>query len=134
MNDLSWTNVWLAVLATISLIEFLMIAAAGLIAFKMYKQVMTTIENVERLHIAPLRARVDSLLDEVQSITDKVKRAQESVSHVFETAAGAGSLLATTMKAKARPVLGILNGVRFAAATLLKNGKDQPRSIAECNP
>ena len=33
MNDLTMTNVWLAILAIVSLMEFLMIAAAGLFAY-----------------------------------------------------------------------------------------------------
>ena len=131
MNDLTMTNVWLAILAIVSLIEFLMICAAGLLAFKMYRQVMATIETVERVHIAPLRARVDALLDEVQAITDKVKHAQQSVSHILQTAAGAGSLIAGSVKARTWPVVGIINGVRTAASTLFKNGKET-RAIAEC--
>src|SRR5712692_5452648 len=100
MNDLAMTNVWLAILAIVSLIEFLMIAAAGVLAYKIYKQVMVTIDTVERMHIAPLRARVDAVLDEVESITGKVKHAQETVSGVLHTAAGAGSLIAGTVKAR----------------------------------
>src|SRR5438094_7724388 len=98
MNDLTMTNVWLGILAVISLIEFLMIAAAGLFAYKAYKQVMTAVEAVERVHIAPLRARVDAILDEVEVITGKVKHAQDSVSAAFQTAANAGSLFACTVK------------------------------------
>lgn len=132
MNDLTITNFWLGVLAIISLIEFLMICAAGLFAYGMYRRTMTMIETVERVHIAPLRARVDALLDEVQVITDKVKHAQDSLSHVFETAVGAGSLIAGTLKAKSWPVLGVISGVRMAASTLFKNGKDEARAVAGC--
>ena len=67
MESLTTTNVWLGILAVISLLEFLMIVAAGVFAYQMYKRVMTTIETVERVHIAPLRARVDAILDEVQA-------------------------------------------------------------------
>jgi hypothetical protein len=129
MNDLATTNVWLGILAVTSLIEFLMICVAALFAYRMYRQAMTTIETVERLHVAPLRVRVDALLDEVQDITDRVKHAQDSLSHAFDTAVGAGTLIAGTVMAKSWPVLGIINGVRAAASTLLKNGKDEARAI-----
>jgi hypothetical protein len=134
MNDLTMTNVWLAILAIVSLVEFLIICAAGLLAYKIYREVMTTIETVERVHIAPLRARVDAVLDEVQAITGKVKHAQDSFSHVFQTAAGAGSIIAGTVISKSWPVLGIINGVRVAANTLFKNGRDEPRAIAHSRP
>lgn len=125
MNDLTMTNVWLGILATISLIEFLMIAAGGLMAYKAYKQAMTALESVERVHIAPLRARVDAVLDEVEVITGKVRHAQDSVASAFNTAAYAGTIIAGTMKSKTWPILGIINGVRMAASALRdKNGKD----------
>ena len=124
MNDLTTTNVWLAILAIVSFIEFLMIAAAGLFAYKAYKQVMTVVENVERVHIAPLRARVDAILDEIEVITGKVKQAQDSVSAAFHAATTAGSILAGTVKSKTWPILGMIKGVRMVANALLqKNGK-----------
>jgi hypothetical protein len=122
------TNVWLAILAVVSLVEFLMIAAAGVFAFKAYKQVMAVLDTVERAHIAPLRARVDAILDEVEEITGKVKHAQDSVSAAFHTAASAGSVFAGTVKSKTWPLLGIIRGARMVASALIhKNGKhDQP--------
>jgi hypothetical protein len=125
MNDLTTTNVWLGILAVVSLIEFLMIAAAGLFAFKAYKQVMNMMESVERVHIAPLRARVDGILDEVEVITGKVKHAQESVSAAFHTAGVATSILTTTMKSKTWPILGLIKGVRIVANSL--RNKDEKR-------
>jgi hypothetical protein len=124
MNDLTMTNVWLAILAVVSLVEFFMIVVAGLLAYRLYRQAMLTIETIERVHVAPLRIRVDALLDEVQQITGRVKQAQNSMSHVLHTAAGAGSLIAGTVRARSWPLWGVLNGVRVAAATLLRNGKD----------
>jgi len=128
MNDLTMTNVWLGILAVISLLEFLMIAAAGLMAFKAYKQVMNTIETVERVHIAPLRARVDALLDEVEVITGKVRHAQDSVTAALHTASRTGSVLAGTVKSRTWPIIGMIRGVRTVADALLqKNGKhEQP--------
>jgi hypothetical protein len=127
MNDLTMTNVWLAILAVVSLIEFVMIAAAGFLAYKAYKQLMNVVETMERVHIAPLRARVDGLLDEVEVITGKVRYAQDSVSAAFYTAASAGSLIAGTVKARTWPVLGMIRALRTAANALHKNGKhDQP--------
>ncbi len=127
MNDLTMTNTWLAILAIVSLIEFLMIAAVAALGYKMYKQVTTMIDTVERVHIAPVRARVDAILDEVETITSKVKHAQETVGAVLHTAADAGLMIAGTVKARTWPILGIIKGARMAAAAMLKNGKhDEP--------
>ena len=124
MNDLTMTNVWLAILAVVSLIEFLMIAAAGFLAYHAYKQLMNVVETMERVHVAPLRARVDAILDEVEVITGKVKHAQDSVSAAFHTAASAGSIIAGTVKSKTWPILSIIKGVRMAATAIIdRNGK-----------
>ena len=134
MNDLTMTNVWLGILATISLIEFLMMAVAGLLAYKAYKQAMAAVEAVERVHIAPLRARVDAILDEVEVMTGKVKHAQDAVTAAFHTAASAGGFLADTVKSKTWPIVGIFRGVRMAATALAarhdKNGSEA-REAAE---
>jgi hypothetical protein len=124
MNSLETTNVWLAILAIVSLIEFLMIVAAGVVGYKMYRRVTAIIENIERAHIAPVRARVDAILDEVQMMTAKFKHAQESVGDALEHFSGMGGVIGDAVKARAWPIRGIIAGVREAAGTLVnkKNG------------
>lgn len=123
MESLATTNMWLAILAIVSLLEFLMICAAGFFAYQAYRQVMTVVENVERMHVAPLRARADAMLDEVQMVVDRVKHAQVAVTDALKHVTGAGSVIAGTVKSKTWPIAGIINGIRVAAQTL-KNGKD----------
>jgi len=70
MNDLTMTNVWLGILAVISLIEFLMIAAAGLFAFKAYMLwtaplLMAVAIMMLELFVAFLQAFIFALLSSV---------------------------------------------------------------------
>ena len=116
------TNTWLAILAVISLIQFLIMCAAVFLGYRMYQQAMTTIETVERLHIAPLRARVDSLLDQVQAMTDKVRHAQDSVSDAFRHVTGTGSAVAGAVISKSWPIIGILQGLKSVAISVMGNG------------
>jgi hypothetical protein len=124
MVDLTWTNTWLAILAVISLIQFLILCVAGLLAYRMYHKAMTTLETVERVHIAPLRARVDALLDQVQVVTEKVRHAQDSMSDALRHVTGTGSAVAGAVKSKAWPILGIIQGLKSVANTVLGNGRD----------
>lgn len=128
MDSLGTTNIWLAILAIVSLLEFLMICAAGFFAFKAYQQVMTVVSNVERTHVAPLRARADAMLDEVQMVIDRVKHLQASVTDAVRHATGTGTAIAGSVKSKAWPILGIINGIRSAAQSFKhdKNGHDEP--------
>lgn len=123
MEDLTWTNTWLGILAVISLIQFLILCVAGFLAYRMYQKAMTTIQTVERVHIAPLRARVDSLLDQVQLMTDKVKHAQESVSDALRQVTGTGTAVAGAVKSKAWPLIGIFQGLKSVANTMMGNGR-----------
>ena len=127
MVDLTWTNTWLGVMALISLIQFLVVCAAGFLAFRMYQKAMTTLETVERLHIAPLRARADGILDEVQVMTEKVRQAQETVSDAFKHVTGTGSAVADAVKSKTRPIVGIFQGLRSVASSMMGNGRRDHR-------
>ena len=130
MEGLQTTNVWLGILAIVSLLEFLMILAAGILAFKLYREAMSTIQTIERVHIAPLRTRVDLLLDQVEIMTDTVKHAQESVSDTLKHVTGAGTLVAGAVKAKAWPILGIIQGLKSAANAIRSNGRRSDSSSA----
>ena len=115
--------VWLGILAVVSLLEVSDDRRRRPVRLQMYRQVMTTIETVERVHIAPLRARVDGILDEVQTITEKVKHAQESVSDALRHVAGTGTMVAGAVKSKTWPIVGILQGLKTAANSVMRNGK-----------
>jgi hypothetical protein len=130
MESLTTTNVWLGILAVVSVLEFLMILAAGLLAYQMYRRLVTTIETVERVHIAPLRARVDGILDEVQTVTEKVKHAQESVGDALRHVAGTGSMVAGAVRSKTWPIIGIIQGLKTVANTVMKNGKKSHRDTS----
>ena len=124
MESLQTTNIWLGILAVVSLLEFLMIVGAGVLAFRLYKEAMSTIQAIERVHIAPLRMRLDLLLDQVEIMTDTVKHAQESVSDTLRHVTGAGTLVAGAVRAKAWPILGIIQGLKSAANAIRKDGRD----------
>jgi len=125
MADLTWTNTWLGILAVISLIQFLGMCVAGFLAYRMYLKTMATIQTVERVHIAPLRARVDSLLDQVQMMTDKVRYAQESISDALHHVSGTGSAVAGAVKSKAWPLVGIFQGLKSVATAMIGNGRHE---------
>lgn len=126
MVDLTWTNTWLAILAVISLIQFLVVCVAGFLAYRMYQRAMTAIETVERLHIAPLRARADGILDQVQVMTEKVRHVQESVSDALRHVMGTGNAVAGAVKSKTWPIIGIFQGLKSVASSVLRNGRDEP--------
>ena len=125
MTDLTWTNTWLGILAMISLIQFFILCAAGFFAYRLYQKAMTTIETVERVHIAPLRAKVDGMLDQVEAMTDKVRHVQESVVVALRHVTGTGSAVAGAVKSKSWPIVGIFQGLKSVANSVMGNGRHE---------
>ncbi len=86
----------------------------------------TTLETVERVHIAPLHARADGLLDEVERITDKVKHAQDSVSDAFKQMAGTGNAVAWALKSRTWPIIGVLQGLEIGRERRHEKRPEEP--------
>jgi uncharacterized protein YoxC len=113
-GNLGMTNVWLAIIAIVTLLEFLMIMAAGVMAYRLYAKVTTTIEQIEQRHIAPLTAKVHVLVGEMREVTQRVKHAEESVR---------GAVTSVEDKAKAVAAIAqkgwpVLAGLRAVTAAL----------------
>ena len=74
---------------------------------------MTAVETVERVHIAPLRARVDGMLDEVQAHDRQGQaRCRSRSSDAFRHIAGTGSMVAGAVRSRTWPIIGIIQGIR----------------------
>ena len=126
MVDVTTTNVWLAILTIVSILEFLTICAAGVFAYRAYQTFLEKLETVEREHLAPLHARADGLLDEVERITDKVRHAQDSVSDAFKQVAGTGNAVAWALKSRTWPIIGVLQGLKIGRERRHEERSEEP--------
>ena len=73
--DLTTTNVLLGILATVSVLEALVVIglfAGGVI---MFRRMMGAFAHIEEHQIAPAAKRVNAILDDVKSVTEAAKRA-----------------------------------------------------------
>ena len=73
--DLTTTNLLLAVLATVSMLEVLVVIALVVGGFIMFRRLTQLIDRISEQHIAPAAARVNEILDDVKAMTDVAKRA-----------------------------------------------------------
>jgi uncharacterized protein YoxC len=125
MPDLTATNVWLGIMAVVSVIEFLIVAVIGVMGFKLYKKVNALIERTESAYIAPLSAKVNMVADEAREVVRKVQHVEQRVSgmvdNVQNVARGVGDVAQ-----HAWPVLGTFRAVTAAVSSL----KGRPRRIA----
>ena len=135
LDNLSTTNVWLGIIATVTLIEFLMLVVGGVLAFRLYKKINGTIDEVKEKHIAPIAAKVDHIVAEVQEVTARVRRADDAVrSAVGRVEDGVGRVLSLTRHGW--PVMAGWRAVSAAVGTFVRRGpvNDVPRPIAATPP
>ena len=81
---LDTTNVLLGIMAAVSVIQVIVLIAAGVIGYRVYKQVSQTVRELEARHVAPLAAKVDTLMAKVDGILVDVKQITERVGRQTE--------------------------------------------------
>ena len=100
-GNLDTTNVLLGIIAAVSVIEGLVLIAVGVFAYRLYAQAMRTVQELEARHVAPLVARVDTLMRKVDGILVDVKRVTARVGERTERVDTAMARMFVTMPAQA---------------------------------
>lgn len=72
-GNLDTTNLLLGIMAAVSVLEAILLVAVGIMAWRLYSQTMTTVREIEQRQIAPLVARVNTLMGTVDGILVDVK-------------------------------------------------------------
>jgi hypothetical protein len=111
--DLTTTNVFLGIMAGVSLLEALVIIGigiAGLVMYRkmtaVYREVMDLVQTVEARHVTPAMARVNAILDDVKDVSSTVKREADSVDSAIRSTKGR--------------VVGVARGASMAVRALLR--------------
>jgi len=73
MESLTTTNVLLAVIATLTVLEAAFAIAVLTGGFILGRRLIHSIERLERQHLAPTIDRMNGVLDDVKSVTSTVK-------------------------------------------------------------
>lgn len=82
-GDLGTTNVWLAIMAIVSLLQALVLIGVGVAAFVVYRRVMQLVNELETRQVAPLREKVEEILGDVRAVTSRVNHQTERVNHAI---------------------------------------------------
>jgi len=83
-DHLATTNVWLGIIASVSVINLLMVLGAALYAMKLYKDAMTSIKTMVGNHIEPLTTDVRRVLAHAEPLTADVRRVIAATEDVIE--------------------------------------------------
>jgi uncharacterized protein YoxC len=78
-GSLDTTNVLLGIMAAVSVLEALALIVLGVMAYRLYARATQAIRELETRHVAPLAAKVDTLMTKVDGILVDVKGITERV-------------------------------------------------------
>ena len=83
MVDLHTTNVLLGIMAAVSVLEALLVIGLAIGGFMAYRRVLALLQDLEQRQIAPLTAKVNAILADVQAVTARVHDQAARVDHAI---------------------------------------------------
>lgn len=123
MGDLNSLSMPLWIMAAVSVLQALLLAGIGVAAYLAYSRVMTLIGDLETRQIAPLRAKADAILADVQAITARVSKQTERVDQAVTGTIDRVDETAARVRAgvhdKVSQAAGVIRGVRAVIMSLL---------------
>ena len=132
-GNLETTNLLLGIMAAVSVLQAVVLITVAIFGYRLYSQAMRTVQELEERQIAPLAARVnalmtnvDGILVDVKDLTRRLTRRTERVDsaidatmhHVDETAHRIGSSVLRGLG----NVVAFVQGARGALGNLFNGG------------
>ncbi len=123
--DLGTTNLFLGIMAVVSVLQALVLIGVGVGAFMMYRRTMQLVADLEVRQIAPLREKVDGILVDVKAVTARVSQQTERVNHAISGTMDRVDDTAHRVKGsvhdRLNQVLGVARGLRAVVASVTNN-------------
>jgi hypothetical protein len=132
---LETTNILIGIMAGVAVLQALVLIGVAIGAFMAYRRVMTLLNELEARQIAPLRARVDGILANVQSVTSRVSHQTERVDHAIagtmERVDDTAERVKSRVKDKVDQATGVVRGIRAVIMSLLgSDSRPKPPATA----
>lgn len=134
-GDLDTTNMWLAIMAVVSVLEALLLIGVGVGGLLVYRRVMQLVNDLETRQIAPVREKVDAILLDVKAVTASVNQQTERVNHAIsgtmERVDETADRVKGSVRDKVNQAVGIARGVRAIVMSVLgHDGRHEPPAPA----
>ena len=124
-GELGTTNLFLGIMAVISVLEGLVVIGIGVAGFLAYRRVMALVEGLEARQVAPAMIRVNAILDDVKAVSTKVKEETERVDHAIHSTMGriddTADRVRSNVRAKTSRIVGFVRGLRVALEGMLQS-------------
>jgi hypothetical protein len=122
-SQLGTTNLFLGIMAAVSVLQALVLIGAGIAGLMAYRKVTALVGTLEERHVAPAMGRVNAILDDVKVVSAKVKEETERVDHAIHTTIDrvddTVDRVRWNVRAKTSRIIGIVRGARVAIESIL---------------
>jgi len=130
-GNLGTTNLFLGIMAAVSVLEALVVIGIGVAAYMVYRRVIDLVNGLEARQIAPAMTRVNAILDDVKEVSAKVKeeadRVDVAIHRTIERVDDTADRVRSTVRAKTSWVVGVIRGLRVAIEGVLHaDSRHQP--------
>ncbi len=109
--DLHTTNTWLAILAVAGALQTLLLLAAAVGLFRIYRRTASALEALEQRHLAPISARASLIMDDLQDVTARARRLDDAMRVKLQGLDLAVKVARDVVVDRLWPVLGIARAV-----------------------
>src|SRR5262245_23556877 len=122
-SELGTTNLFLGILAVVSVLEALVLIGAWVASIVAYRKAMALVTGIRTRQMRPRMCRVNAILDDVKTVTATVKDETARVDHAINTTIhridDTADRVQSTVRAKTGAVTGFVRGVRAAIEAVL---------------
>jgi len=105
--DVQTTNMWLAILAVAGAVQTLLLLAAAIGLFRMYRSTVSALRALEERHLAPISARASLIMDDLQDVTARARRVDDAVRAKLQGLDTAARVAKDVVSDRIWPVVGV---------------------------
>jgi uncharacterized protein YoxC len=105
--DVQTTNMWLAILAVAGAVQTLLLVAAAIGLFRMYRSTVSALRTLEERHLAPISARASLIMDDLQDVTARARRVDDAVRAKLQGLDTAARVAKDVVSDRIWPVVGV---------------------------
>ena len=134
-GDLGTTNMWLAIMAIVSVLEALVLIGIGVGGFIAFRRVMQLVNDLEARQIAPVREKVDAILLDVKAVTARVshqtERVNDAISGTIDSVDETADRVTGSVRDKVNRAIGMARGIRAIVMSVLgHDARHEPPAAA----
>jgi hypothetical protein len=132
--DLSTIEFWLAVLAVIAVVQFVLLVAVAMGALRLARRVGEVLDDVSR-RVGPVVTRADAVLDDLQRVVSRVEATEASVRGAVSRVTTVASTVRDVFWRRTWPVRAIARGLQAvfspAPRVVTRSGGWRPEPVRD---